>query len=166
MKTAVLLGTSRTPGNTDKLVQLYRSYQPADVFNLIDYTISFYDYQHKNKNDDFITLMKTLLEYDHLIFATPMYWYAMSGQMKVFFDRLSDLLNIEKALGRSLRGKACSVFATGTDKEPPECFEQPFILTAEYLGMNYQKMLYCSCEDDFIESEHIASFSKFINGIY
>ncbi|QUM80446.1 NAD(P)H-dependent oxidoreductase [Moritella sp. 5] len=154
MKTAIVLGTSRSNGNTHKLVNLYQQHKSADVFNLTDFSISTFDYDHNNKHDDFLVLAKQLLDYEHLIFATPMYWYSMSGQMKVFFDRLSDLLTIEKELGRGLKGKRCSVLATGVDEQPPECFEQPFKLSAAYLGMAYQKMLYCSCEDDFIEQEH------------
>ena len=83
--------------------------------------------------------------------------------MKVFFDRLSDLLTIEKELGRELRGKSCSVLATGVDKNPPECFEQPFKLSAHYLGVSYKKMLYCQCEDDFIELEHRSNLLSYIS---
>ena len=128
----------------------------------MDYTISPFDYEHKNKDDDFLALAKQLLNYEHLIFATPMYWYSMSGQMKVFFDRLSDLMTIEKNLGRQLRGKTCSVLATGSDKEPPACFEQPFVLSADYLGMTYQKMFYCWCEEGFIDQEHSAKLLNYI----
>jgi len=162
VNTAIVLGTSRKNGNTHKLVELYQNNKSADVFFLSDYSISIYDYEHKNKDDDFIGLAKKLLEYDHLVFATPMYWYSMSGQMKVFFDRLSDLLTIEKDSGRGLRGKTCSVLATGVDLEPPACFEQPFILSAKYLGMDYKEMLYCSCEDSFHEIEHIDKLHKHI----
>lgn len=162
MNIAILLGTSRANGNTHKLVELYRNYKPADVFSLSDYSISIYDYEHKNRNDDFIVLAKKLLEYDHLVFATPMYWYSMSGQMKVFFDRLSDLLTIEKELGRGLRGKSFSVLATGVDIEPPACFEQPFILSAKYLGMDYREMFYCSCSDNFVEIEHLDNLHEYI----
>ncbi|MCP4458779.1 MAG: NAD(P)H-dependent oxidoreductase [Cytophagales bacterium] len=37
--------------------------------------------------------------------ATPVYWYSMSGIMKVFLDRIYDVLTIEKELGRKLHGK-------------------------------------------------------------
>jgi len=57
----------------------------------------------------------------------------MSAQLKVFFDRFSDLLTIEKALGRQLKGIGCSVIATGFDKEILTCFLQPFEMTANYL---------------------------------
>lgn len=162
VKTAIILGTARLEGNTHKLVKCYQKHQSADVFCLSDYAISMYDYEHRNQEDDFIALAQKLLHYDHLVFATPMYWYSMSGQMKVFFDRLSDLLTIKKEIGRSLQGKYCSVLATGSDNEPPLCFEQPFILSANYLGMVYHDMLYCSCEHDFVNKDHVDKLVKFI----
>ncbi|GHE79366.1 flavodoxin family protein [Thalassotalea profundi] len=163
MSTAILLGTSRQHGNTHQLINLYLKYRDADVFNLMDYSISVYDYEHNNKEDDFLKLTKQLLKYDHIIFATPVYWYSMSASMKIFFDRLSDLLTIEKKLGKQLRDKSCSVLATGVDSEPPDCFEQPFILTAKYLGMNYENMLYCACNDNFNMNEHLSLLLSFIN---
>ncbi|MBL4942443.1 MAG: NAD(P)H-dependent oxidoreductase [Colwellia sp.] len=162
MKTAIVLGTSRQDGNTKNLVSLYQKHVTADVFNLSDLLISPYDYEHHNKNDAFLPLVKALLSYDHIIFASPVYWYSMSTQMKMFFDRLSDILTIEKSLGRKLRGKSCSVLATGIDKSPPECFEQPFELSAKYLGMLYKKMLYCSCDEQFIIEEHNIKLLNYI----
>ena len=35
--------------------------------------------------------MKRVLAHDQIIFATPIYWYAVSPAMKVFLDRLSAL---------------------------------------------------------------------------
>ncbi|MDE2428019.1 MAG: hypothetical protein KGM99_04780 [Burkholderiales bacterium] len=35
--------------------------------------------------------------------------------MKVFMDRLSDLLDVEKPLGRQLRTKKAALLATGCD---------------------------------------------------
>lgn len=64
-----------------------------------------------SRNDDYLNLMKQILDkYETLILATPVYWYSMSGIMKVFFDRLTDLLTIEKELGRKLRGKKIAEF--------------------------------------------------------
>ena len=77
-----------------------------ELIDLNDFDISYYDYDHKNRQDDFLPLMKKLIErYKTLVFATPVYWYTMSAVMKTFFDRISDLLTIEKDLGRQLRGK-------------------------------------------------------------
>jgi len=165
MKTAIILGTSRINGDTHQLVKLFQSHSTGKIFNLSDYDISAFDYLHKNRNDDFLSVMREILYYDHIIFASPMYWYSMSGQMKIFIDRFSDLLIIEQNLGRKFRGKTCSVLATGYDNTYPECFIQPFILTAEYLGMTYKTMTYCSCKDGFVDIDHIETLLEHINDI-
>ena len=162
MKTAIILASSREQGNTHQLAHLYMEHQTCDLFNLSDYAISAFDYQHRNKNDDFKVLIKTLITYDRLIFATPVYWYAMSAQMKVFVDRLSDLLTIEKTLGRALKGKSCSLLATGEDNEAPECFIAPFNLLANYLGINFTSSFYCCCRKNFIKQEHVNDLKKYL----
>jgi len=106
MKVAVILGTSRGDGNTRKLVDEFSVFSDAKVFDLADYDISFYDYEHHNQGDDFLPLMRELVAFDHIVYATPLYWYSMSAQLKVFFDRISDLLTIDKDLGRQLKGKS------------------------------------------------------------
>lgn len=145
MKSAIIFGSSRYDGNTSRLVNQVRSVLDASLFELKDYDITPFDYQHQNKNDDYLKLVRELVKHDHLVFATPVYWYSMSAQLKIFFDRFSDLLIIEKDLGRRLRGLSCSVIATGSDDSLPECFEQAFKLAFEYLGMYYKGVIYCSC---------------------
>jgi multimeric flavodoxin WrbA len=74
-----------------------------------------------------------------IIFATPVYWYAMSGLMKVFFDRFTELLSTHKPLGKALKGKKIYLISTGSESELPPGFETPFKLTSEYFEMNYIK---------------------------
>ena len=157
------MGTSRPQGNTHQLAQLYINYTTADFFPK-NYCITPFDYQHQNINDDFIALISNLVKYDHIVFATPVYWYSMSAQMKILFDRFSDLLNVEKALGRKLRHKKCSVLATGFDQSLPNCFLQPFVLTASYLGMEYVDCFYSCCLDDFKneEKKHTESLKGYL----
>jgi len=102
MKTLIILGSSRRDGETKKVIDELVNLTHWDVIDLNDYNFSYYDYEHKNIDDDYIRLMRRILEYDLLVFATPVYWYAMSGIMKVFFDRVTDLLDFEKELGRKL----------------------------------------------------------------
>jgi multimeric flavodoxin WrbA len=109
-----------------------------DVVNLSDYSFSYYDYESKNRDDDFFELAKGLItNYDTLIFATPVYWYSMSGIMKVFFDRFSDLIRIEKETGRKLRGKKMAVISNSHDSALDFDFYIPFKKSADYLGMTY-----------------------------
>ena len=148
MNIAVVLGTSNSDGNTRCIVDAFIAESNAKLFNLSDYQISFFDYQHNNQQDDFLSLIKELVGFEHIVFASPVYWYAMSAQLKVFFDRLSDLLTIEKDLGRQLKGIGCSVIATGFDKEIPACFLQPFEKTANYLKMNFKGHSYFSIQNE------------------
>jgi multimeric flavodoxin WrbA len=93
----IIVGSSRSNGNTSKVIATISKKQQIDVVDLNDYTISYYDYESKNLNDDFLPLIKSIIEkYDTLIFATPFYWYNRRGIMKVVLDRFSDLIRIEK----------------------------------------------------------------------
>ncbi len=138
MKTAIILGSSRSDGNTRKMVQYIQDHSNVQLFDLNDYTIGHFDYDNKNKADDFIPLCKEIIEnHDLLLFATPEYWYSMSAQLKTFFDRLSDLLKWEKPLGRQLRGKKLGLLCCSSGPEKTKGFSMPFIESAVYLGMDY-----------------------------
>jgi multimeric flavodoxin WrbA len=148
VKVAVVLGTSKSDGNTRLLVDAFVEKTDSKVFDLEKFKISFFDYSHKNKSDDFLPLIHELISYDHIVFATPVYWYSMSAQLKVFFDRLSDLLTIEKGLGRKLKGKSISILSTGFDVNCPECFVQPFEMTANYMNLNFKGSEYVSVQSE------------------
>ena len=104
----IIMGSARGDGNTRKIVNALLDQTQADFINLNDYKVNYFDYEHRNKDDDFVQIATQMVQYEHIIFATPIYWYAMSAQLKTYFDRLSDLLKIRKPLGRQLRGgKKC-----------------------------------------------------------
>lgn len=144
-KIAIILGSSRKDGNTLYLVDKLSSELEIQtkVYNLLDYNISYFDYEHLNKKDNFVKLSEELTEYTDLLFATPVYWYSMSAPMKTFFDRMTDLVTIRKDIGRSWRGKRTWLLASGTDQFLPEGFEVPFSRTSEYFDMNYSGSFYC-----------------------
>ena len=138
MRKVIIVGSSRNDGDTLKLVNEIVKKTNWELINLNNYNFSYYDYESKNRNDDYLTLMKQIVEkYDTLIFATPVYWYSMSGIMKVFFDRFTDLLTIEKELGQKLRGKKMAVITCSVGENLGEYFWLPFMETAKYLGMDY-----------------------------
>ncbi len=138
MKKVIILGSSRKNGETGKIVSELLQLSDWDLIDLSDFNISHFDYEHSNRNDDYIALMQRITDnYDVLIFATPVYWYSMSGRMKVFFDRLTDLLTIEKELGRKLRTKHMAVISSSNGGNLENDFWLPFKKSADYLGMNY-----------------------------
>lgn len=151
-KIVVILGSSRSNGNTRKIVNYLNTLDTCiDIVDLNNYNIGYYDYEFKNCNDDFFQLFKSLLTYDTLIFATPIYWYTMSAQLKTFLDRFSDALKGEKKeFGRQLRGKHLAVISCGSDNEIFDGFTMPFIESAMYLGMNYIGHVHTWVEKDIL----------------
>lgn len=138
MKKVVIVGSSRNDGDAAALTAELIKQSKWDMINLNDYDFSYYDYEHQNRNDDYLPLIETIInKYDTLIFATPIYWYSMSGLMKVFFDRFTDLLTIEKEMGRKLRGKKMAAISCSMGENLGEYFWLPFSETANYLGMEY-----------------------------
>ena len=87
MKTIILLASSRSQGNTAQLAIYFAQKLDAPLLDLTQFNIKPFDYEG-NYHDDFQTVIDTLLSYDRIIFATPMYWYCASAQMKTFLDRV------------------------------------------------------------------------------
>lgn len=162
MNKLVILGSSRKDGDTKKVVDELIGFSKWDLIDLNDYNISYYDYEHKNLDDDYLGLMQRIInDYDVLIFATPVYWYSMSGIMKVFFDRITDLLDTEKDLGRKLRSKSMAALSCSIGDNLGEHFWLPFTETAKYLGMNYLGSLHTLAGK--FESEELKNFIELIN---
>ena len=151
MKRIIIQGSSRSKGNTNKVVRLLMKELEFDLVDLSLKKIGYFDYEFKNQKDDFLSIIKKIAnEYELIVFATPVYWYSMSGLMKTFFDRLSDCLRIEKETGRKLRGKNMAAISCGSDEIETEGFFTPFRNSAEYLGMNYLGNIHTWIEDDEI----------------
>lgn len=162
----IIFGSSRSFGDTRKAVDLVVKDKPYRIIDLNDLSISYYDYEHANKNDDFIPLIKNMLNHQKWVFATPVYWYTMSATMKTFLDRMTDLLTIEKILGRQLRGKDTYVI-TCDGGERTKSFEEIFQKTFEYLGMNYKGTLfYYSGTDPEIFAQNRGKIVQFKKSLY
>lgn len=155
-KALIIVGSSRNQGNTIRISKQISEKLNFDIINLNDYQFSYYDYESKNKDDGFLPLMKNIIEkYDALIFSTPVYWYSMSGVMKVFFDRFSDLIRIEKEWGRKLRGKKMFVISNTHEDELEYDFYLPFRLSAKYLGMYYLGNHHYNCDEEDLKIKEI-----------
>jgi len=152
--TVIIQGSSRSKGDTNKIVNYIAKKNNFDVIDLYTKNIGHYDYEYKNSSDDFIGLMTEIIEkYNTIVFATPVYWYSMSGILKVFFDRISDLLRIHKDLGRQLRGKNMIMISSNNSDNRIGGFSMPFRESAKYLGMNYLGDIHTWIENDEINQE-------------
>ena len=162
MKVVIIQGSSRTDGNTANISERISTLTGWDICHLGEYDINHYDYAHRHENDDFLPLIKALInKYDAFVFATPVYWYSMSGRMKVFFDRLTDLLKTEKSWGRKLRGRKMAVLCSSNSENIDASFWTPFKRTAAYLGMEYLgHMHFYNDESTSSKLEHFTALIK------
>lgn len=142
MRPLVILGSARPDGETRRAVDIAFPAGSADLLVLPDFIIGGYDYQHRNTADAFSSVVEAMTSVDGIVFATPVYWYAMSAPLKFFFDRLTDLTENLKSQGKALARRQVWVIATGTDEALPEGFEVPFQRTAEYFAMTYRGAAY------------------------
>ncbi len=150
-KGVIIQASSRANGNTHRVVSFVKERTGFDSIDLSTKKIGHYDYQFKNNTDDFLPLIKKITEeYEVFIFATPVYWYAMSGILKVFMDRITDCLQIEKEIGRKLSQKSMGMISCGSDSELKDGFTMPFKETANYLQMSYLGDVHTWIENDAI----------------
>lgn len=160
--TVIIQASSRTKGNTQKVVNELNKHHNYDVIDLATKKIGHYSYEYKNAQDDFIPLMEEIVnKYDTIIFATPVYWYTMSGILKVFFDRLSDLIRIHKNLGRELRGKKMAMISNSAENDRRTGFEMPFMESAKYLGMEYLGDTHAFFTSDKLDEQAIKQIEMF-----
>ena len=145
---SVILGSARSDGNTRCLVDAVVGSRQVSTFDLASLIVLPYDYAERLDRDSFISIVEKMIGSSTFLFATPVYWYSMSAQLKAFFDRLTDLLHARKDLGHALRAKQTAVVVSGTDNELPVGFEVPFQRTSDYLGMKYIGAHYASFASD------------------
>ncbi len=159
-----VLGTSNNDGNTAALTAaVFAPLPSAELVNLNKLAIAPYDYKNRHDKDDFLPLAEKLVAAKTIVFASPVYWYAMSAQMKLFFDRLTDLTGAHKELGKALVGKSAFLIATGGSPAPPASFEPPFSETARYFSMRWGGMLY-QPGDEAVDAGAAKDFANRIAG--
>jgi len=167
LSTIALFSSSRRNGNTGQLIDRVALELGIEVVNLDALRISPFDYQHRNRDDDFEPLMTRILGYDQIVFASPIYWYAVSPAMKIFLDRISDFLELPDLLadGRRLRGKNAYVVCTSISDEPSRAFVEAFRETFEYLGMRYVGVGHVNCQDGYIPTEHDRAALRLVSAL-
>jgi multimeric flavodoxin WrbA len=146
-----LFASSRRHGNTGQLMDRVASELGIEVVDLATKDISAFDYEHRNRQDEFESLIDHVLKFRRIIFASPVYWYSVSPPMKVFLDRISDLLELPDLLakGRRLRGKEVYVLCTSIEEQASPSFVDAWRETCDYLGMHYSGLLHANCRDGY-----------------
>lgn len=136
-----MLGSARPDGDAARLLGALCDGHAIERIDLGALRIADYVYG-RAPDDDFAGVADRILASDAVLLVTPVYWYAMSGVMKRFLDRFTELVTVDKPRGRALAGRGLFVAACGSEASAPEGFEVPFRRTADYFGMVYGGLLY------------------------
>ena len=158
-----LFASARRNGNTGRFMDRIAAELEIEVIDLASKRLAPYTYEHSHRADDFEPLMQRVLGFGQIIFASPVYWYAVSPPMKIFLDRISDYLDLPELLdeGRRLRGKAGWVVCTSIYDEVPASFLGSFRDTFDYLGMHYGGVGHVNCRDGYDPEKHDGEARRF-----
>lgn len=151
MSIAVIYGGTRPNGNaeilTDKVIQGIE----VEKFYLKDFNVQpIVDQRHtaegfKDINDDYNSIIERVLQHDIFIFSTPIYWYSMSGTMKLFIDRWSQTLRDSKfpQFKTSMSSKKAFVIAVGGDEPYIKGLPmiQQFQYIFDFMGISFEGYL-------------------------
>jgi NAD(P)H-dependent FMN reductase len=104
-------------------------------------------------DDDMNKVYPELVEADLLVFATPIYWWHIAGQMKVFLDRMEGALAGNGL--NNLSGKALVLILTHLVEDPDgvELAVRMFRSITGWAGMRLDVIRFCSEKGHVSESE-------------
>ncbi|HBG26855.1 MAG: hypothetical protein A2Y10_07685 [Planctomycetes bacterium GWF2_41_51] len=95
-------------------------------------------------DDDAKTVLVKMADADVIVFATPLYFFGASAQIKLVFDRMFSLYKWDNDAGTMktpLKGKTMVVLASAFEDIGLDALEKPFSLTADYTGMKFESVL-------------------------
>lgn len=150
MSILVLQGSGRADGNTEQLTALALEGIAHKQILLREKSIlPIRDQRHEQGgfdpvDDDYESVILEVLRHEKIIFATPVYWYTMSGVMKNFIDRWSQSLRSpDYDFKASMAQKKAYVIAVGGDD--PRIKAMPLIQQMKYcfqfMGMSFESYL-------------------------
>lgn len=168
MKIVAVIGSIRR-GNTMKMVEAACSIFETNDVQIIDLakiTLNFCTgclYCDDTKkcciNDDMSNLMDDIANADGFIFASPVRWSLLSGEMKTFFDRLNPFATLG-----TLSDKKCILLTVGQSCEDSDDASsidaglksmEFFCENAGIEVVDIVKAYGCLEENDFINSQYV-----------
>jgi multimeric flavodoxin WrbA len=144
MRTLVLFGSSRRSGNTEILTERLLDGIDCSRIYLMDHRIeAIVDQRHEPQGfqpvvDDYDAITEQVLAHDRLVFATPLYWYGMTGLMKDYFDRWSQVMRDRRyAFKDAMAKKEAYAVITGGDSARIKGLPlvQQFHYICDFVGM-------------------------------
>ncbi|SDQ80388.1 flavodoxin family protein [Virgibacillus salinus] len=139
MSIAVIYGGTRENGNTEILTEQAVQGLSVEKIYLRNYDIhSIEDLRHTQGgfyevDDDYNSIIDRIIPHDILVFATPIYWFGMSGTLKNFIDRWSQTMRDASYpdFKNSMAAKKAYVITVGGDN--PYLKGLPLIQQFQYI---------------------------------
>lgn len=116
-----------------------------ESINIYDFTVApvwknyFGDVMNKTTDkvkDDMPALRAKMLQADLIVLSSPVYWYQLSGNLKLFVDRWSDFINPD--FSTALKGKGLALLSTHSGlnlMNSSNMLQLCMLATAQFLGM-------------------------------
>jgi len=95
-------------------------------------------------NDDVKVVLKEMQKADVVVFATPLYFYGPSAQLKLVIDRMFSLYkwdNKADTFTSPMRGKTMGLILSAYEDIGLKIVEGSFNLIADYSGMRFRSLL-------------------------
>jgi multimeric flavodoxin WrbA len=95
-------------------------------------------------DDEAKPVLARMADVDVIVFATPLYFFSASAQLKLVFDRMFSLYKWDNQAGTMetpLKEKTLVLLASAFEDVGLDALEKPFALTAEYTGMKFESVL-------------------------
>lgn len=158
-KILIINGSPKRQGNTAILVEWFRegidSKQTVSVVNAASLKVKFsgcLSCRKCQKNikyecvigDQVKNVLKDMASADVLVFATPLYFYGPSAQLKIIIDRMFSLYkwdNSNNTFTSPLKGKAMVLLLTAYENTGLDLVEKSFRLIADYSGMSFSSLV-------------------------
>jgi multimeric flavodoxin WrbA len=161
MKVIGFIGSPRKDGNTTALVGEVLAGAKSKgaetkTYNLCEMDIggcqACYECREKpgcRLKDDMQKLYKEIQSADAIVLGSPVYMWQMSGQAKIFVDRLLPYMNSDFKLSKTGKKEMILIFCQGQDN--PAMFISYFESTGEMfesLGFHVKELLVASSMDE------------------
>lgn len=93
MKATIINASKDVDSRTSQIGKTLFNNMDVQIINLSERHIAQID--QDDKHDEFYDIIKSLQDSEYIAFGTPVYWSDMSGYLKVFIDRVSDIMNVQ-----------------------------------------------------------------------
>lgn len=149
MSIAVIYGGTRQNGNTEILTEQAIQGITTEKIYLRDYKIQpIEDLRHEEDgfraiNDEYNSIIDRIMPHNILLFATPIYWYSMSGTMKNFIDLWSQTLRDDPSFKHTMANKKAHVIAVGADNPYVKGLPmiQQFQYIFDFVGISFESYI-------------------------